>query len=183
VALLLQQRPRLSPAQVKALLTSTARPLLRAHPAMGHGETSARRAARSPLPLSLSLWPSSSGTGSLEASRGGAHVVDPANGTVLSGEVDILGSEWRPRSWARQSELGTAWSGGSWNGKPWTGSGFGPSGSWDAVAWPGTTWGGVCWCDHRTDATWEARSWRDQGWEARSWRGDSWSARSWRSLY
>ncbi len=182
-ALLLQKRPNLTPAQVKSLLRSTARPLALAHPAMGAGETDAIRASQSPLPLLTPSWPSSSGTGTLEAARGGSHVVDPRSGVALTGEVDVLGSAWKASTWAQKSGAGTAWSGGSWNGKTWTGSGFDRKGNWLAATWKGTTWGGVAWSDHRTTATWEARSWRDQNWEARSWRAESWLARSWRSLY
>ncbi len=181
-ALLLQQRPGLSPAQVKSLLTTTARPLTNAHPAMGAGETNASRAAQWPVPLALTTAPPSSGTGTLEASRGGSNVLDPRSGKPLTGEVDILGGAWNGTRWARQSGSASAWAGGAWNGKTWTGKAFDRAGNWQAVPWRGTTWGGEYWSSHQTAASWEARSWRNQNWEARSWRADSWAARTWRSL-
>ena len=182
-ALLLDRRPGLTPAQVKAILVSTARPLLRAHPAMGAGETSPDRAMTAPTPLRTPLPAASSGTGSLESSRGGGHVVDPVRGTALSGELDVLGGAWRGDAWARASRQGTTWRSGAWNGSTWTGDGFDADGSWKATTWTGTTWAGVPWSEHQTTASWEARSWRGQNWEARSWRESSWAARSWRSLY
>lgn len=182
-ALLLDKRPELTPAQVKAMLVSTARPLLRAHPAMGAGVTSAGRAMTAAPPLLAPLLTPSSGTGSLEASRGGGHVVDPKTATELTGEMDILGGVWHGAAWARLSRQQETWSGGRWNGRLWTGDAFDSSGRWKAVTWTGSTWAGVPWSEHRTTASWEARSWRGQNWEARSWRESSWSARSWRSLF
>ena len=47
--------------------------------------------------------------GSLEASRGGEHVLDPMNGVELSGEVDALGSPWNPGAWTAAQNTGTTW--------------------------------------------------------------------------
>jgi serine protease AprX len=181
-ALLLQKRPGLTPAQVKELLRSTARPLLLAHPAMGFGETDPVRALSWPTPLLTPRYPKSSGSGLLEASRGGAHVLDPRTGTPLTGEVDVLGGAWNGTAWASRSGSASSWTGGSWNGTTWTGSGFDGTGSWSAVPWAGSNWAGTSWSSIGTTDAWEARSWRDQSWEARSWRNESWEARSWRSI-
>jgi serine protease AprX len=185
VALLLQARPKLTPDQVKAVLTSTADPLVdNPQPAMGAGVTDLVAALTASVPSTgaAASLPQSTGSGSLEASRGGAHVLDPANGDILSGEVDALGSPWNGDAWSTASADGTAWSGGSWNGRVWTGSKWAKD-SWSPATWTGPSWSGLAWETHPwSDATWQARSWRDSGWEARSWREDSWLARSWRSV-
>jgi serine protease AprX len=183
VALLLQARPTLTPDQVKALLMSTADRLVQhPSPVMGAGVTDLTGAltARVPATASAAALASSSGLGSLEASRGGEHVLDLADGTVLTGEVDALGSPWHGAAWANAQARGTSWVGGAWNGRVWTGKGWQKTG-YAPAAWTGSSWSGVPWSSHPwSDATWEARSWRDSSWEARSWREDSWEARSWR---
>jgi serine protease AprX len=185
VALLLQARPTLTPDQVKALLVTTANPLAQnPQPAMGAGVTDLVGALTSPAPptTAAAALPSSTGLGSLEASRGGEHVVDPSNGAVLSGEVDALGSPWNGATWAAASANGTAWSAGTWNGRVWTGKSWAKT-DWSPAAWTGDSWSGLSWeAQPWSDATWEARSWRNDSWEARSWREASWLARSWRSL-
>ena len=85
---------------------------------------------------------------SLEASRGGEHVLDPMDGAELSGEVDALG----------------------WNGRTWTGTTW-QNGRMLAAGWTGTSWSGLPWVDHAwSDDQWLARSWRADSWSARSWR-------------
>jgi serine protease AprX len=184
VALLLQARPGLSPDQVKSVLRSTAEPLSHnPEPAMGAGVTDVEAALKAGTPRSsAAVSPDSTGDGSLEASRGGEHVVDPSTGDVLRGEVDVLGSPWRGSDWSASSSRSAAWDAGSWNGNEWTGSGW-VGDSWQATAWTGDSWSGVAWQAHPwSDAQWTARSWRDAAWQARSWREESWLARSWRSL-
>ena len=185
-ALLFQANPNLTPNQVKAALQQSARPLtLNRSPAQGAGVTDVGAAvtlvkSRLGLPTLRASYPASSGLGSLEASRGGEHVLDPMNGVELSGEVDALGSPWNPRAWTAAQNTGTTWVNGAWNGRTWTGTAW-QDGKVLAAPWTGASWSGLPWVDHVwSDDWWEARSWRGDGWEARSWREDSWEARSWR---
>ena len=183
VALLLSARPSLTPDQVKAVLMSTADPLTaNPDPAMGAGVTDlpAALTAAVPATAAAAVLPDSTGTGSLEASRGGEHVLDPDSGDVLSGEVDAIGTPWDGAAWVAASTKGTSWSDGSWNGAVWTGKGWDKH-AWRAAGWTGSSWSGVAWSEHQwSDGQWEARGWRGKGWEARGWRGDDWKARSWR---
>ncbi len=188
VALLLDKEPSLTPDQVKGLLMATARPLLLDwSPVQGAGVTDVVAALnqlqakrRVPTAGSASL-PASSGGGSIEASRGGEHVVDPTTGTTLTGEYDALGEPWRPRTWVGAQRAGSAWDQGVYNGRTWTGS------TWSknvplAAEWTGSSWSGIPWEDHVWSGDqWEARTWRGDSWRARTWREENWSARTWRS--
>ncbi len=183
VALLLEERPKLTPDQVKALLVATARPLPGGSPAMGAGVPDVLSASQAPVPAVSDTLPFSTGLGSLEASRGGEHVVDPVTGAALTGEVDALGSPWDPQAWATASSSGTSWQDGAWNGRSWTGHKYDKK-SWLTAPWTGTSWAGVPWDGRgKSGSQWEARSWRGQDWKARSWRKESWKARSWRALF
>jgi serine protease AprX len=184
-ALLFSAQPKLTAAQAKAVLMQTAKPLANANPAQGRGVADIAAAvtlvkSKAVLPSSSTPLPASTGLGSLEASRGGEHVVDPESGEALSGEVDALGSQWRPAAWVSAQDRGSAWLKGVWNGQTWTGT------KWDkerlqAATWTGSSWSGVPWASHVWPADqFQARSWRGDSWKARSWRGDSWRARSWR---
>jgi serine protease AprX len=184
-ALLFSAQPKLTAAQAKAVLMDTATPLAAANPAQGSGVTDIGAAvalvkSKTALPSAAPALPGSNGLGSLEASRGGEHVVDPDTGEALTGEVDALGSPWRPEAWVTAQAQENSWVKGVWNTKAWTGT------KWDkhrlqAVTWTGSSWTGVPWAAHAwPDDQFQARSWRGNGWKARSWRGDSWKARSWR---
>ena len=178
VALLLQDKPTLTPDQVKFLLKSTAVPLkVNPHPSMGAGVINLNRAVSVPayyIPPARQTWPVSTGLGSLEASRGGEHVVDPATGAMLTGEVDALGTLWDARRWSTASAAGTAWTGGDWNARSWSGS------DWSARSWSGAAWAARSWSGHSwAGSDWQARSWSSDVWDARSWSGSDWNARSW----
>jgi serine protease AprX len=185
VAILLQQRPGLRPDEVKALLTRSADPLMLANPAQGAGVLDVDGALDTSTPLLSAVtqnWPMSTGLGSLDASRGGEHVIDPATGTVLRGQVDALGDRFDAARWVSRSTPGRGWTGGTWGTRPWTGSVWAYDG-WAATTWTGNAWSGLAWNQHTwSDAYWDwaARSWRDDSWLARSWRGGTWEARSWR---
>jgi len=174
VALLLQQRPNLTPDQVKALLKSTAHPLTRtAATAQGSGVIDVGRALLTapagPAAAAQKFTPST-GTGPIEGARGTAHLTAD-DGTVLQGEVDIQGAPWVGSTWAPASSAGTAWTGGTWNGNVWAGTTWEPTSGVDGVTWNGRSW--------RSEA-WSGRSWRADLWAGRSWRGESWEGRSWR---
>jgi serine protease AprX len=196
VALLLQAKPDLTPDQVKTLLRNTADRLPQSSdPAQGAGvvDVNAALDVLNPKALLTSLagllttkpasLPASSGTGSIEASRGGEHVVDPSTGDALVGERDAQGKPWNGTAWAKASGQGAAWStGGVWNGSVWTTDRW-QDGAVVQAPWTGTSWNGIPWQQHVwSDASWQSRSWRNDDWLSRSWREESWESRSWRSL-
>ena len=143
-ALLLEQRPDLTPDQIKAILRSTATPLPYADPiAQGKGELDVKAASAAPVPASATQpFEPAYGTGSLEGSRGSLHVQDA--GGVLEGEQDIFGNTWDGQSWSGQSWSGQSWSGGEWMGQSWSGQSWSGQ-SWSGQSWSGQSWSGQSW--------------------------------------
>jgi serine protease AprX len=156
-ALLLQQRPELTPDQVKYILTSSASRIPTADPlAQGSGTLNLRNAFRAPTPAYAQAWPTSTGVGSLEAARGSLHVTS-VDGSVLTGEQDLMGTAWDGAGWSAASWNETSWQGGNWNGAGWSGAG------WSGAGWSGAGWSG---------AGWSGAGWSGAGWSGASWGGD-----------
>src|SRR5919106_3782596 len=167
-ALVIQQRPSITPDQLKALLVTTAAPVPSSSLAcQGGGMLDLNRSLHVPTPPAVQTWPRAAGTGSLELARGSAHLTDGT--TVLEGEVDIFGSPWDGKSWSEASWNETSWSGGMWNGKSWSGD------SWSGTSWAGKSWSTVDW----TDPAWSGKSWSDASWDGKSWSGKSWGTDLW----
>jgi serine protease AprX len=102
----------------------------------------------------------STGTGSIEASRGNFHVYADVDGDgkpeLVQGEIDVLGNSWDANSWAANS-----WSANSWDAN-----------SWDANSWEGTAWDANSWDSNSWDAnSWDANSWDANAWDAGAWDG------------
>ena len=190
VALLLQERPTMTPNQVKALLKKSATNLSKSS-LRGVGLLDIKKAMETATPstkASVQSYPTSTGLGSLEASRGNSHLTDPDNGAVLSGEQDISGGAWDARRWSTASAGGVAWTGGSWNARRWSGEGWSgqswTSATWSAAAWSDSSWTGTAWSARRWSGdTWSARRWSGDDWSARRWSGDNWRARRWSGVY
>jgi serine protease AprX len=179
-ALLLSQRPWLTPDQVKGLLVDTARPLdaepatrqgageLDLHAALharADGKDSQQQGDNHDAPVAL-------GTGTLEGSRGSAHVV--ADGVVLSGEQDIFGHAWDSAAMARAEARAKTWNGGVFNGSTWSGSTWSGS-TWSGSTWSGSTWSGSTW----SGSTWSGSTWSGSTWSGSTWSGSTWSGSTW----
>jgi serine protease AprX len=184
-ALILQQRPDITPDQVKALLANTAE-MLPQPPAeqQGAGLINLRNAFDAPTPSSVQTHPRATGLGSLELARGSLHLTEEEDGTQLIGELDIFGNLWDPATFATNGWDETSWSGGFYNGVEYTGgdwSGRSWSGrSWSGRSWSGRSWSGRSWSGRSwSGRSWSGRSWSGGAWEGRSWSGRSWSGRSW----
>jgi serine protease AprX len=178
-ALLLQQRPTLTPDQVKKLLMTGADPMPAGDPlSRGAGQLNIRLAAALPTPLATlaqQKFTASTGLGTLEGARGTAHVVDPDTGVELTGERDIMGEAWNATKWAAACTTGTAWSTtGTWNGRTWSGSGW-ASGTWTGANWTSRTWSSRTW----SGATWNGTTWTSRTWSSRTWSGRTWSGGYW----
>jgi len=167
-ALVIQQRPSITPDQLKALLVTTAAPVPASTTAcQGGGMLDLNRTLHVPTPLAVQAWPRATGMGSLELARGSAHLTDGT--ATLEGEVDIFGSPWDGKSWSQASWNETSWSGGTWNGKSWSGD------AWSGTSWAGKSWSTAGW----TDPAWSGKSWSDASWDGKSWSGKSWGTGLW----
>ena len=117
------------------------------------------------------------GTGSLEAARGGQHLV--ANGIPLTGEIDIMGKPWNGKAWSAATWNGASWTGGSWNGSSWTGASW-TGLNWAGASWTGASWTGASWTSIAfAGASWTGASWTGASWTGASWTGASWTGASW----
>jgi serine protease AprX len=177
-ALLLSQRPGLTPDQVKALLDNHTHYMSGRTSLKGSGELNLAYVLNAATPNVTQTWPTSSGSGSLEASRGSNHVVD-ANGNALSGEQDIFGNAVHTSALAASEANAAAWNGGIFNGSSWSGSSWSGS-SWSGASWSGASWSGSSWSGSSwSGASWSGASWSGSSWSGGSWSGASWSGSSW----
>ena len=107
------------------------------------------------------------GRGSLEAARGGFHLL--FNGVPLQGDVDIFGNAWNGPASAIAAQTLTSWSGGTVHGAVWAGASWAGA-SWAGASWAGASWAGASWAG----ASWAGASWAGQGWASNGWRGWVW---------
>jgi serine protease AprX len=191
VALLLEKDPQLTPDQVKRMLGSSTERLRGYSTSLqGYGELDLSKLLTARVPYDrgdhgsrgfgwtgrvFGRW--STGSGSLELSRGSVHV--SMNGVVLQGEKDIFGKPFDSTAMAALEAAEASWTGGIWNGSSWSGS------SWSGSSWSGSSWSGSSWSDARwsgsswSGSSWSGSSWSDASWSGSSWSGDEWLGASW----
>ena len=183
-ALLLQQRPLLTPDQVKYILMSTALSVGKTADQQGKGMIQLGAALSAPTPKTTQTFEASTGTGSLELSRGTFHVGTSAT-DILKGEYQAYLGAFSAPAWATASKLRTAWTNqtfdstgrlatGSWSGSSWSGSSWSGS-SWSGSSWSGSSWSGSSW----SGSSWSGSSWSGSSWSGSSWSGSSWSGNGW----
>ena len=179
-ALLIRQRPYLSPAQVKYLLTKNAKPLSTFDAmAQGAGRLDVAAALASTNEgYANSTTPPSNGLGSLEAARGASHIQISCNGSTItiSGEITATCPtlKWDPSAWTAGTWTGASWTGDTWTGASWQ-AGTWTSGTWTAGTWTAGTWTGGTW----TAGTWTAGTWTSGTWTSGTWTGGTWTAGTW----
>ncbi len=181
-ALLLEQRPELTPAEVKKLLRRSADPLPGSSRVGGAGLVDVAAAADLRTPRSTPKPVALLGTGSVDLTRGTTGV--SKDGTPLVGEVDVTGAPFDPaawkaaqlagRTWTGGEFVGRTWTGGSWAGRTWTGGSW-AGGSWAGGSWAGGSWAGGSWAG----GSWAGGSWAGGSWAGRTWTGGSWAGGSW----
>ncbi len=179
-ALLLAKRPELTPDQVKAILKSSARRLPVADSqGQGAGYPNIGAALTAPTPTTTQTWAKSTGSGSLDASRGTPRLV--LDGVQLQGQVDYMGQAFNPGVMAANAERGTLpWAGGHFNDRTWAGNGFSGT-NWTTATWSGNTWSGRAW----TSTPWASGTWTGSGWSngswasSTTWKGSDWNGKLW----
>ncbi len=169
VALLLQQRPSLTPDQVEYLLTSTAVNLGRTATQQGSGLVNLVGALAAPTPgvVAVQTHVPSTGLGTLDGARGSFYV--GTSGDYLSGERTAFGGTWTPSEWRAASDARAAWTNQTWSGATWSG------GTWMGATWSGATWSGATW----SGATWSGATWSGATWSGATWSGATWSGATW----
>lgn len=184
-ALLIEQRPGISPDEAKALLMSSAAPLVGAEArCQGAGLLDLEAAFSAPATAATQGWMPSTGVGSLELARGTFHVID--DGIALTGEQDIFLEPWDGAAWSAASLTGTSWVDGDWRGRNWTGHVWTgrtwTNESWQTSNWKATTWSGGEWAENNWNSkSWSSKSWSGDGWTGKSWSSKSWSGATWSS--
>ncbi len=172
-ALIIQQRPGITPDYLKSLILQSATPLPGwSFQVEGNGEINLRQSLFATVSALPKVATPSTGTGSLDLARGSVYVVN--NGVYLRGEQDIFGHAFDSIAMAAAEASGSSWSGGVWNGNTWSGSSWSGS-SWSASTWSGSTWSGNSW----SGSSWSGNTWSGNTWSGSSWSGSSWSGSTW----
>ena len=172
-ALILNQHPNYTPDQVKALLTSTAKPLPK-YTGMyqGAGVVNLKAALTAPSVSATQSYSYARGVGTLTDSRGDVTLTQ--DGVTLNGEVDIFGLPFSTAAWAEAAWTETSWQGGLWMGVPYTGTGF-VLDAFNRYSWSGVKWARYSW----SGSDWSGVKWARYSWSRYSWSGSDWSENDW----
>ena len=164
--------------QIKDMLRASANAITGATPyAQGQGVINVVSAANTAPSSTPQSFPPSTGTGTLEGSRGDAHL--SLNGVTLSGEEDIMGKTFDSASIATLEATGKSWAGGTWNGSDWAGSGWSGS-SWASTTWSGKSWAGGLWSGKSwATGSWTGKAWTSTNWSSKTWTGMTWTGKLW----
>jgi serine protease AprX len=144
VALLLSQRPWLTPNEAKATLKVHATWMANLTPqSIGQGE------------LNLN-WAFNAAT-----ETGAQDFASASNGSLNLTPLDArasttpAGSTWTGAHWTGAHWTGAHWTGATWTGATWTGA------AWTGATWTGATWTGAAW----TGAAWTGATWTSAMWQ------------------
>jgi subtilisin family serine protease len=157
-ALVISQRPTISPDELKALLTGSASSIHGATNFVGAGELNLAGALSQPTPSVSQNWPTSTGSGPAHASRqSGDQGNDTGASTSGNNETsDRTQSDAETADSQRRGDGGTdseskrtpwktaSWSSGSWSVSSWS-SGSWSSGSWSSGSWSSASWSSASW--------------------------------------
>ena len=180
VALLLGRKPWLTPDQVKDILKRSGYSVYGTNRTVD-GVGVDLGAAMNLAPTSTAQsWQRSTGTGSLDASRGTDFVYDN-DGNALTGQRDISGKAYDAALMASLREAldiwdwGRGWAATDWAGASWRGA------TWTGASWTGASWTGASWRGRAGGArAGPARAGPARRWKGASWRGASWTGASWK---
>jgi serine protease AprX len=177
-ALLLAARPSLTPDQVKSALMRSASPMPNfASKDQGAGRLRVDVALTTAPDPAFVQAPTSSGLGSIDASRGGRYVQAACG--LIQGEIDVRCEPWNGSAWTGSAWTGSAWTGSAWTGSAWTGSAWTGSawtgGTWTGSAWTGSAWTGSAW----TGSAWTGSAWTGSAWTGSAWTGSAWTGSAW----
>jgi serine protease AprX len=189
VADVLSARPKLTPDQVKALLTGTAYRTagLSDRIAAGAGGVDVDAALAAPTPVVSAPDDDGPDPSNLPAAQ--VRIWDRFAQALLDGDraeayaawkqLSPSARSWVGRSWVALSPEARSWVARSWVGRSWVGA-DGTADEWLARSWAARSWVARSWVARSWVArSWVARSWVGRSWVGRSWVGRSWVGRSW----
>ncbi len=191
-ALLLSQRPWLSPDQVRDVLRRSAKGVPGADAdTQGAGSLDLAGAYATGGRL-VSAARLHAGGGSLDRARGSMKV--RKHGVTLTGEKDIFGKvtdtaelavseslgqdpvqAWADGRWTASPAQGATWAGATWAGATWAGATWAGA-TWAGATWAGATWAGATWAGN----SWAGATWAGATWADAQWANDLWSSASWK---
>jgi serine protease AprX len=187
-AVLLANRPQLSPQQVKVLATSSSYDVAGSKRATGGGgldlaaaldaKTPKVKPAKDTIPGSVSAW-----SAFLQALLDGDVAAAASSWAKLSPEA----RQWAARQWAELAPDARQWAARQWAARQWaelsnsTGQPEDISADeWAARQWAARQWAARQWADSDWSARqWSARQWSARQWSDASWISDDWTARQW----
>ncbi len=162
-AALLASRPKLTPGQVKALLTGTA------YTAAALGDRNAAGAGGLDLARAAAARTPSAPSEPVATVPGDPKAWEAFVDALLRGDRKSAASSWSQLSPEARNWAASSWSSLSPEARNWAAS------SWSASSWSGRNWAGI---DGTADE-WAARNWAARNWAARNWAASSWSGRNW----
>ena len=136
-ALMLSQRPQLTPDQVRDVLRRTARDLDSSGSSDAQGAGALNLSAAQNMAARVGPGRSASPTDAYRAwsraTQPGGSLADEDGGNDWDGNP-ALGARWNGVKWR-----GATWAGATWAGATWA------SDDWDGATWAGATWAGATW--------------------------------------
>jgi serine protease AprX len=162
-ALMLSQRPQLTPDQVRDVLRRSARSLgdSVSEDAQGQGalDLSAAQDLAAGTGTGRSANPWDAPRALLRATQPGGALSQDDGGDDWDGGPALgaqwNGTKWRGATWAGATWAGATWADADWDGATWAGA------TWAGATWAGATWAGATWAG----ATWADADWANAGWE------------------
>jgi serine protease AprX len=192
-AVLLEERPDLSPDQVKALVLGTAYTAkgLKDSRAAGAGGLDVAAALQAPAPevapVEVDLPPAgdlAQWHALLQALMDGDRAAAAQAWSRLSPE----GHRWAGHRWAGIDPVGHRWAKDAWSGHRWAGADgsadewqqrFWAADVWAATQWASDSFVGHRWAGHR----WGGHRWGGHRWGAQNWAGHRWAGHRWAALW
>jgi serine protease AprX len=161
VALMLSERPQLTPDQIRDVLRRSARSLGASVSADAQGDGALDLASAQDMTSRV-------------GSRAGSQDGQRSSGRGWRNDGRYNRAAAVDGDWASNPALGAAWSGTKWLGATWAGATWAAD-RWNGATWAGATWAGATWAG----ATWAGATWAGATWAGATWADDSWASAGW----
>ena len=171
-ALMLSQRPQLTPDQVRDVLRRTARDLDSSGSSDAQGAGALNLSAAQNMAARVGPGRSASPTDAYRswsrATQPGGSLADEDGGNDWD-DNPALGARWNGVKWRGATWAGATWAGATWASDDWDGA------TWAGATWAGATWAGATWAG----ATWAGATWAGATWAGATWAGNLWASAEW----